>query len=480
MRVVRRIESRALLRAALPTTLRGGVPVSLRSVLLVAMALFAFGCSSKRGVVEPDPTPLPPPLPEGVGVAGNVVSWTTETESRGSVRYGFGAESLDHMAYPEARNRGDRALTHAHVVPLLDVSAGQTVYVQVMNEIPGREAGVSETGAFVATKAAPAALLTSTMIHIGFGDCHLVTMPNGTQMLVDGGERDAETAVRTYMQQHGIASLRAMLATHVHIDHLGSFVGDSFTNDDGMLTFLRPQLFFDSPSKSFNRDAYFEAVSTAAGAGIQRLVVARGQSSEDTPELAFDPNVRVLVLSSGTPPDYTSSGHDNTDINNDSIVLKFSYGDVDFIIGGDAEQGAEQSMLNAFTPAELEVEYYKAHHHGLPDASSATWVSALRPRVCFVPNTQAVWSGDLRAAIASTTSSVRALGAHVYAIDDAESLDRPRGSGIQYNVTFATDGRSYEVRLEQATQPTPRKAAQLSACMLEARTSRVPDEVDQP
>ncbi len=454
------------------------LPALVRVALVcLALAWQGSGCSSKSGVVEPDPDVLPPPLPAGVTVVGNVVSWSSDTESRGSVRYGFAADALDHMAYPASKDRADRALTLTHAVPLLDVRAGQTVFVQVVNDAPGRETGTSEIGAFVATQASPTALLTSTMIHIGFGDCHLITMPNGTRLMIDGGERDAEVSVRTYMQQRGVSRVDAMLATHVHIDHLGSFVGEFFTSDDGVLTLLRPQTFFDSPTKSFNRDAYFEAIATTNAASIQRLALTRGQSSDDTPALAFDPSVRVLVLSSGTPEGYTSSGHDNTDINNDSIVLKFSYGDVDFIIGGDAEQGAEASMLRAFPPEELEVEYYKAHHHGLPDASSATWVTTLRPRVCFVPNTQAVWSGDLAGAISSTTRSVRALGAHVYAIDDAESLDRPRGSGVQYNVTFATDGVSYEVRLEQATQPTPRKLAQESACMREARTAHEPTHI---
>ncbi len=437
-----------------------------RAAWIAALVALTVGCSSKNGIVDPSKIP---PLPAGVGIEGNVVSWTSDTESRGSVRYGFSADALHHMAYPASQDRGDRALVRSHRVPLLDVQSGQTIYLQVVNDAPGRPPGVSEVGAFEATSDSPASILTSTMVHIGFGDCHLITMPNGTRVLIDGGARDAETAVRTYMQQHGVSTVRAMLATHVHIDHLGSFVGSSFVLDDGVFNFLGPDVFLDSPQKSFNRAAYDEALATTVSGGIARVEVTRGQSSDDTPELALDPSVRILVLSSGTPPDYTPTGgsQENTDINNDSIVLKFTYGDVDFIIGGDAEEGSERSMLNAFASSELEVEYYKAHHHGLSDASSALWVNTLRPRVAFIPNTQAVWSGDIRNALARTENSLRGLGAHIYAIDDAESLDLPRGSGVQYNVTFATDGRSYEVRLEQATQPTPRKPAQLSSCIKE-------------
>ncbi|UCE02391.1 MAG: hypothetical protein JSW67_14295, partial [Candidatus Latescibacterota bacterium] len=134
--------------------------------------------------------------------------------------------------------------------------------------------------------------------------------------------------------------------------------------------------------------------------------------------------------------------------------------------GGDAEDFAEFRMLQAFAPNELEVEYYKAHHHGLSDASSGNWVNTLQPRVAFIPNTDLVWNGSLEDALAESTGRFRAVGAHVYVIDEAEALGRPRGDGRQYNVTFATDGVNYEVRIEQARQTVPSKPAAMAACIV--------------
>jgi hypothetical protein len=148
------------------------------------------------------------------------------------------------------------------------------------------------------------------------------------------------------------------------------------------------------------------------------------------------------------------------------MLLRFSYGDVDFVIGGDCEVDCEQNSIAAFPAGSLEVEYYKAQHHGLPDATSSAWINTLKPRVVFIPNTQAVWDPpqDFPGAISSTVSKSAGVGADVYAIDEATTLDRFRSSGRQHNVSFVTDGDSYEIRVEIATQPTPSKTAQSYGC----------------
>ena len=194
------------------------------------------------------------------------------------------------------------------------------------------------------------------------------------------------------------------------------------------------------------------------------MVLARGQSTADVADLRLDPDVNIVVLNSGTPPGYVASGYSGTDTNNESIVLRFSYGDVDFTIGGDAEDAAEGSIVQAFPANELEVEFAKVHHHGLPDGSSSAWVSALKPRVAFIPNTQLIWDGNLAEAISESTGKMTGIGAHVYVVDDAPQLGKPRSSGRQFNVSFVTDGISYEVRLEVATQSVPPKPDATNEC----------------
>lgn len=441
---------------------------------------FLAGCAKKEPIVGPDPV-----QPGEVRVEGNRVLWSTDQDARVSVRYGFappGGSPLrfvfDHMAYPDAAGRADRAFRREHTVTLLDLRVGQTVYYQTVNETAGAAPAYGPPDSFVASVNGPSALLTSTMIHIGFGDSHLLTMPtSGKRFLIDCGYRDAQSSVNTYFGEHAITALDAMMATHVHEDHLGGIVGpDRNSSSDGMVNAYPPPVFYDSPVKStgLGKAAYQELlrsipVSTTA------LSLHRGDSSANTPGLALDSAVNIVCLNSGTPPDYVPDGYEGTDINNESIVLKFTYGDVDFIIGGDAEAATEASMLAAWPAATLEVEYYKAQHHGLPDANSAPWVNTLKPRVAFIPNTRQVWDPpcDFAGAIGASESRLQGIGAHTYVIDAAPALDRVRPAdcnqnGAQYNITFVTDGQRYEVRLETARQAVPAVTAQSFACVQHA------------
>ncbi len=398
-------------------------------------------------------------------VDGRSVLWHTDEPARGFVRYGLQRDHLDHVAYPAAAGRRDRAFITEHEVPLLDLSAGRTAYFQVGVETSLGGSRFAAVDSFVSSVGPVTGVLTSTMVHIGFGDAHVLTMPTtGRHVLIDAGTRDAAISVQQYLDDHGIDTFAGMLATHVHIDHLGGIVGYDKT---GILASIPPSVFFDSPRKDAgaSKFAYSEVQDMVATEQIDEVVLHRFDTSSTLSALAWDPEVEVTVLNSGTPEDYVADGYEGTDINNESIVLLFSYGDVQFIIGGDAEQEAEASMLAAFGAADLEVEYYKAQHHGLPDASSAAWVNTLKPRVAFIPNTAWSWNGDLKSALSQTTGHLAAIGAQVYTIDDVPMIGEPRSMGIQHNITFATDGLSYEVRVETAQQTAPHKLASTASCI---------------
>jgi len=147
-------------------------------------------------------------------------------------------------------------------------------------------------------------------------------------------------------------------------------------------------------------------------------------------------------------------------------VLRFSYGDVDCIIGGDAEFAAEGAMAD-FWGAALDSEYYKAHHHGRNDGSSLSFLQFVAPRVSLVPVSSQEYSGGVQDYLSSTNPAldrISSVQGHWYVIDDLPfvGLDRSDRISFNYNITFATDGVSYEVRAAVATQTT--KTAGFHAC----------------
>jgi beta-lactamase superfamily II metal-dependent hydrolase len=153
--------------------------------------------------------------------------------------------------------------------------------------------------------------------------------------------------------------------------------------------------------------------------------------------------VRVEVLNAGDG--HAAGGDTEADwINNDSIVLRVGYGDVEFLLGGDAESPAQSRMLGAGRP--LESEVLKIHHHGVDDASEPAYLDAVRPRVGLIPiTTDESWYGTLPSSVVLGRLRDRVID--IYASDRAEPLGIAAVPNRGWHVTVTTDGVSYEVSL---------------------------------
>ena len=388
------------------------------------------------------PDPLQPVDVSNPVLSGRTVTWTTSRPALGEVRWGRHAARLDHTAYPEAPT-ADRALTTDHAVPLLSLATGESVYIQVAARTSAAAIVVGPLQGFKAPSVPePSPLLTWTMIDVGWGDSHLITMPTtGERVLIDAGERRDAPNVERYLRDAGITRLDAVVATHAHEDHIGGMVGEWSLPDDGVLAALPVGELIEGAPVSARRSAYDELVALCAARSIPRVVVARGATDATDAAIAWDPQVHVSVLNAGGGR-AIGGATESEWLNNDSIVMRLTYGNVSIMLGGDAESPVQGLLLQS--GAVLQASLLKVHHHGSADAGDATYLAAVRPRVGMVPiASYEVTAGSLPSTI--VLQRLRELGADIYACDRAEPL------GIQYsgdagqNVSVVTDGRSYEV-----------------------------------
>jgi competence protein ComEC len=230
----------------------------------------------------------------------------------------------------------------------------------------------------------PDGRLRVDFLDVGQGDSALVTMPDGSTLLIDGGgrpdfrrrvddaeeaeefERDSrgigESVVSEYLWQRGLARVDYVLATHADADHIEGL--------DAVLRSFRVEgaLVARAPSD----DAEFLRFAGAArDARVPVYLVGRGD------RLRFG-TVTLEVL---WPPPAEGDG-DAPSANNDSIVLRLRFGRRTLLLTGDAEADAERALVSAGD--DLACDVLKVGHHGSRTSSTQAFVNATRPALAVV------------------------------------------------------------------------------------------------
>ena len=223
-------------------------------------------------------------------------------------------------------------------------------------------------------------------LDVGQGDAALVTMPDGTTLLVDGGgrvdykrsanqssdvddepfERDArsvgEMVVSEYLWWRGLDRVDYILATHADTDHIDGL------NDVVQNFSVRAAFVGRTPA----RDAeYARFARTAAGVGVPLYAIGRGDL------LQFGAVSAEVLWPERTSNVEAPSGND------DSVVLRLRLGERVFLLTGDAERNAERALVRAEGDG-LRSDVLKVAHHGSKTSSIESFVRATTPAYAVI------------------------------------------------------------------------------------------------
>ncbi len=195
------------------------------------------------------------------------------------------------------------------------------------------------------------------MLDVGQGDAFLLRSPAGRLILIDTGP---SSAINQQLGQHlpwWQKKIDLVIISHAHLDHFG-----------GLLSLLESyevsEVWFNGEQNSDN-DQYVDLLDKLKQKNINTKVVKRGQRSQ------FD-NLQIDVI---WPREQKED-----DSNNQSLVLRLTYGAMDVIFAGDISSEVEQQLLGD----QLEAEVLKVAHHGSRSSSATEFLTQVRPEFCLI------------------------------------------------------------------------------------------------
>jgi len=131
----------------------------------------------------------------------------------------------------------------------------------------------------------------------------------------------------------------------------------------------------------------------------------------------------------------------SSDRNENSIVMKLSFGQGDFLFTGDVEGGAEARMVEANLIDDI--DFLKVAHHGSKYSSTVSFLDAAQPEIAIY---SAGANNPYGHPAPETIARLHDIGATIY------------GTDVNGTIIVTTDGETYRIK----TEPPPKITYNLS------------------
>ena len=251
-------------------------------------------------------------------------------------------------------------------------------------------------------------------IDVGQGDATLI-LCDGHAMLIDAGDYSKGTAIQNYLQKQNVKKLDYLILTHPDADHIGG----------------APVII-----TKFEIDKVFVSNYEKDNKTYQKLIQALDNKrlKYTTPEVGAQYSLGTAEIKILAP----NGTYD--DPNDASIALMLQNGENKFLFTGDAEENAEQDILE--TGIDLSADVYKAGHHGSRTSTSQKFFEAVSPSCAVISCGEDNSYGHPHA---ETLNTFRMNGVKVYRTDeDGTIIATSDGKKITFNVPASETWKSGE------------------------------------
>lgn len=199
-------------------------------------------------------------------------------------------------------------------------------------------------------------------IDVGQGEAILATDGKNSIMIDVGSGSDSSINIGQYLKDNGIKNLDYVILTHRHDDHVGSLsdVVNSCKISNVLSDF------------SLTDEGYvLNGMIAADDSGAKMITAKTGQSYSAG-------NIKIKIIM-GRQTDIENSGNNDTNVNNESLIVKVTYGSTSFLFVGDAEKWEEDRLLSM--GADVKADVLAVGHHGGTGSSTDAFLKEVKPKI---------------------------------------------------------------------------------------------------
>jgi len=200
--------------------------------------------------------------------------------------------------------------------------------------------------------------LQVNFLDVGQGDAILIRTPEGQNILIDGGPDNKLLSEIAKVLPWWEREIDYVVISHYHADHIVGLIEllDKYKVKNILTTAHQPD--------DFLYKAWEDKLSEK---NIKESIIKAGE------RFVIDNNLSWQIL-------LADSEHE--DYNDNSLIIRLSYGDQDWLFMGDLGVEGEKEILGS--GLDIASEYLKVGHHGSRYSSSEEFLEAVSPEKCII------------------------------------------------------------------------------------------------
>lgn len=246
-------------------------------------------------------------------------------------------------------------------------------------------------------------------LNVGKADCAYIKCGDHN-ILIDAADKEPSDIVVEYLKRQGVKKLDLTVASHPHRDHIGQM--DKVIQEFEIDKFIEPDVSEDIIPTS----ATYENT-------LKALLEKKVKVQKACPGESFNiGDMKIQIFGPINPHEI---------LNNNSVVVKITYGSVSFLFVGDAEKSEELDLIDS--AYNLKSTILKVGHHGSDTSSTYKFLGKVNPDYAVI----SVGPSKSNTPKESVLKRIKKFCNNIYRTDECGTI------------IFLTDGQEIKVETER-------------------------------